>query len=533
MESTPGPQSDNKPHENTEPFADTEDGRNGGESAVEETPPGASSDKTATGSPVSDTQELSSEEVADLISAEYESPEEAAVTDPAAEVPDPKKSGGEEGSTATGPAPDAQPPSAGPADTAAEASDSRRSGNLVRRGLWAAGLIIVLAVSVAAAFLYLSRRAPIQGTLAKNTPPAASAVKDEGAAPDIRPPSNTLLERLKPQQERMDGLRDRMLAKAEEITRLQQHYRESVGQLEAAVLSQKRQAGIDSLKQALATRRIELQLETIRRRQAYIDCLAKPVDRLRQASEELLFLERQHRLQALVFPVCTLVDPEKLAAENDSAFAAYTRSVEALTVDLKKASLPDLEHIWQGLVEKEKRAASNGHPPAPGTSRNAAGDARPNNQLIWREMCEGQWSRKGNLTALSTDAADCLTRWKEPDLFLNGITELSPEVARRLFNWQGTWFCLNGLSELSSETAPYLFNWQGDWLSLNGLTHMSPEASIFLINWKGRTLELTGLAPALMEAEVVVLKHLAQWQRSGGRLHVSERVRQLIEESLP
>ncbi|MFZ0726584.1 MAG: hypothetical protein WAM61_12420 [Desulfobacterales bacterium] len=524
MESTPGPQSDNEPRESTEPSDDDRDGRNGGDSAADETPPAALADKTAIEAPANDTRELSAEEVANLISAEYDSPEESDPTEPAAGGTDQKPSDREEESAATEPAPDFQS-TAGPAKTAAEADEPRCSGKLLRRGLWAAGLIVLLTVSAAVGFLYLTCRPPIQGTLTKDPPPVAAAVKHDKAAPDIRPPVNILLERLQPQQERMDGLRDRMLAKAEEITRLQQHYRESVDQLEAAVLSQIRYAGIDSLKQALETRRMALQLETIRRRKAYIDCLAKPVDRLRQASEELLFLKRKHRLQALVFPVGTLVDPEKLVAENDFALAAGTRSAEALTVDLKKAPLPDLDHIWQGLIEKEKQAASTG------TSRDAAGDARAKNEVIWREMCEGQWRRKGDLTALSIDAADCLTHWKEPDLFLNGIANLSPEVARRLFNWRGTWFCLNGLSEVSAETAPYLFTWQGDWLSLNGLAHLSPEASIFLTGWRGRTLELTGLAPALMEAEVVALKHLAQWQRSGGRLHVSERIRQLIEES--
>ncbi len=541
MESTSGPQSDNEPQENPEPSGDAENGATGGVLAADETSPAAADGTTAIESPVNDTQELSPEEVADLLSAEYGSPEQAEPANPAAGVPDPadpvagmpdqKPTDGEEGREAAGETPDSRS-TAGPAETAAEANDPRRSGKRFQYGLWAAGLVILLTVSAAAGFLFLDRRPAVQVPLAKDPLPAVSTAKDNGAAPGARPPANSLLQRLEPQQERMNGLRDRMLAKAEDLTRLQQHYRESVDRLAAAVLAQKRHAGIVTLQQARENRRIALQLETIRRRQAYIECLAQPVERLRQASEELLFLKRKQQLQALVFPVSTLVDPEKLAAENDSAFAAYTQSAEALTVDLEKAPMPDLHQVWQGLVEKEKQMFPHGTSTATGPSRGAAGNARAHNQLIWREMCDGQWSRKGDLTALSIDAADCLTHWKEPDLFLNGITDLSPEVARRLFKWRGNWFCLNGLSELPAETAPYLFNWQGDWLSLNGLTYLSPEASIFLADWNGRTLELTGLAPALMEAEVVALKHLAQWQRSGGRLHVSEKLRQLIEEAM-
>lgn len=534
MESTPTPQSGNKPHEHAESAAAVKDGKGDGEPLDGGPPPVAPAADTDVKSSGSDTQELSAAEIADLISADDDPPQDAGPLKPAAE------------SRATGEAPGYRPAAGGaepPGDeeVPVEAGAATRSVNVARPGLWAIGLVVLLAVTVAVGSLYLGRRPPsetpadrrpITGTPLKHPPPTASTVKVPGAAPGLCPPADSLLERLTAQQDRLDVLRDRMLAKADEITRLQQHYRESVGRIEDTVLSEKSHAGIDSLKQALATRRIALQLETIRRRKAYIDCLDEPVDRLRRGSEAVLFLKRKHRLQALVHPFCRLIDPAKLIAENDVALAAYTRSAETVTVDLQKASFPDLDQIWQGLIEKEKEAGSNGHPTAAGTLRTLGSKAQANNQLIWREICEEQWTRKGELTTLTVDAADCLTRWKEPDLFLNGITHLSREAARRLFKWRGTWFCLNGLNELSPETAPYLFNWQGEWLSLNGLKHLDPEASIFLANWKGRTLELTGLSPALMEAEVVALKHLAHWQKSGGRLHVSERVRQLIEEAM-
>ncbi|MGA8242109.1 MAG: hypothetical protein WB818_16165, partial [Desulfobacterales bacterium] len=264
---------------------------------------------------------------------------------------------------------------------------------------------------------------------------------------------------------------------------------------------------------------------------AYIDCLAKPADWLLQGSEELLFLKRKHFLQSLISPVSSQIDPEKLAAEKEAALDRYSNSVEALKVDLQKASYQPVDQIWQNLLEQEKQFASNRFPTAPDTQRGSGGGLRVNNQSIWLEICRGRYNRKSELTALSVEAADCLAGWKEPDLFLNGIKELSPETARRLFKWKGSWFCLNGLTDLPPETAEYLLQWNGDWLSLNGVKHLSFESSIFLTGWKGRTLELMGLSTESMESEALVLKHLAQWQRSGGKLFVPEGIRRLLGDS--
>ena len=199
--------------------------------------------------------------------------------------------------------------------------------------------------------------------------------------------------------------------------------------------------------------------------------------------------------------------------------------------DLQKATYHTVDQVWQSLLEREKQFASNHSLTASGTHRDTGGGSQGDNQSIWLEICRGHYDRKSELTALSVEAADCLADWKEPDLFLNGVKELSPEAARRLFNWKGSWFCLNGLTDLPPETAEYLFQWKGDWLSLNGVKHLGFESSIFLTGWKGRTLELMGLSPESMGQEDLVLKHLAQWQRSGGKLFVPERIRRLLVDS--
>jgi hypothetical protein len=435
------------------------------------------------------------------------------------------------------------PIAAGHAPASVEAHVSTRWGDGARIRLRISGLVAFLVLSAAFGFSYLSSwvpagpliaQPPAAGRQLKNSPPSARSTAADPfpkAAAGIQPAADGLLERLNTQQDRMDVLRDQLLGKAEEIANLRRYYRESIREVATAVLVESGSAGIHSLQQALETKRIAFQLETIRRRQAYIACLAEPLDWLRQGSEELLYLKRKHFLQALASPVCSQIDPERMAAEKENAIAQYSNSAQALKVDLIQAPYDTLEHIWQNLLAQEKRLTPTGISAAATPQRESGGDPQANNRSIWNEFRQGRFDRKAELTALSTEAADCLAGWKEPDLFLNGIQQLPAEAARRLFKWKGNWCCLNGLTALPAETAEVLFQWSGAWLSLNGVKHLSLAASIFLAGWKGRTLELMGLSPESMALEPVALKHLAQWQRSGGRLFVSERVRQLLDET--
>ena len=211
-----------------------------------------------------------------------------------------------------------------------------RSTDLIRVGLWGTGLVVLILLLAAFGFSYLNNRPPVK-SIAEKQPAADAHLKTSSESdsrasadsvpkitPNIQSPADSLLLRLKAKQDQMDALRDQMLSKADEIANLRNHYRKSIRQVEAAVLMEKRHGGIHSLQQALETKRIAFELETIRRRQAYIDCLAKPADWLLQGSEELLFLKRKHFLQSLIFPVSSQIDPEKLAAEKEAAFDRYT-----------------------------------------------------------------------------------------------------------------------------------------------------------------------------------------------------------------
>jgi hypothetical protein len=546
MGSTPLNQSDNTPREDTDPAAAATESSDGTAGPIyvdepEATPIDETADALA--KTESDTQELSREEVVALISTDDEVREDAGETVRSDPTTDQKTAEPQETQDLAAEGETDSETGAPHAAASAEPGAPTRSNDLFRVGLWGTGLAVLILLSAAFGFSYLINRPPAK-SIGKKQPAANAHLKtspesDSRAAadsvpkvlPNIQSPADSLLLRLNAKQDQMDALRDQMLSKADEIENLRNHYRKSIRRVEAAVLMEKRYGGIHSLQQALETKRIALELETIRRRQAYIDCLAKPADWLLQGSEELLFLKRKHVLQSLIFPVSSQIDPEKLAAEKEAAFDRYSNSVEVLEVDLQKASYQPVEQIWQNLLEQEKQFASNRFPAPPDTQQGSGGGLQVNNQSIWLEICRGRYNRKSELTALSAEAADCLAGWKEPDLFLNGIKELSPETARRLFKWKGSWFCLNGLTDLPRETAEYLFQWKGDWLSLNGVTHLSFESSIFLTGWKGRTLELMGLSPESMESEALALRHLAQWQRSGGKLFVPEGIRRLLGDS--
>ena len=508
MGSTPLNQSDNEPREDTDSVAAPKNSNGTGNSADVVGPVAEPTDDAADAleKTESDTQELSREEVVTLISSGNENREDVeesdrtilAVSDPATdreaaephEIPVLTAEDEPEFATVTR-----------HAEAFTESGAATLSTGLIRVGLWGTGLVILIFILAAFGLSYLKNRPPAKSTAGKQpaatthrktSPESGSRASADSVSkikPAIQSPSDGLLLRLTSKQDQLDAIRDQLLSKADEIANLQDHYRKSIRQVEAAVLTEKRHAGIHSLQQALGTKRMALQLETIRHRQAYIDCLAKPADWLLQGSEELLFLKRKHSLESLIFPVCSQIDPEKLAAEQEAAFGHYINSVEALRVDLQEASYHPLAQIWQNLLEQEKQFASSRTLTASGTRQGSGGGSQADNQSIWLEICRGRYNRKSELTALSVEAADCLADWKEPDLFLNGIKELSPETARRLFKWKERWLCLNGLTDLPPETAEYLFQWNGECLSLNGVKHLNVESSIFLKGWKGRTLK--------------------------------------------
>jgi hypothetical protein len=149
---------------------------------------------------------------------------------------------------------------------------------------------------------------------------------------------------------------------------------------------------------------------------------------------------------------------------------------------------------------------------------------------IAAQPCKGNFMSNSELTALSAQAAKCLSKSQETDLFLNGIEELSPEAAKYLFQWDGKWICLNGLKKLPPKVARHLWNWKGQWISLNGLSDLTLDSVKDLPKWQGTRLELMGLTYQGKPWEQMGLKYLERWENSGGKVFVPHKIRKIMDQ---
>ena len=306
-------------------------------------------------------------------------------------------------------------------------------------------------------------------------------------------------------------LRDELLAKREEIYRLKLHYRNGIAELKDQIYREIQAADISSFEEALQNKRIELHLRTIQRRQVYIEELEKPDLWAHMGSEELLFLKRKTLIDLDMESVASGVDLDRHMRYLNSAIQKYQPSAEKLAVDPPPERQTSLETIWSQIriQQSEHMQASVGE----------------KNEKIIGEICSGDFTRVAQLTAITPKAAKCLARMDGSELFLNGLTRLTAKDAEYLFKWKGNWICLNGVKQLSPAVARYLFNWGGDWISLNGLTELPPELALYLTEWKGNQLELMGLDHEKSKPDERALKYLALWETMGGKLFISDHVR--------
>ncbi len=309
----------------------------------------------------------------------------------------------------------------------------------------------------------------------------------------------------------VDHLRNKLLAKKEEIYRLKLHYRNGISDLQDQIANEMQQAGISTLVQALKNRRIELDIRTIQRRENYIRELDKPDLWVHGGSEELLFLKRKAELDLQMVDIASGIDMDRHMRYINSAIQKYQPSAEKLAVDPLPVETTPIEAIWDQIIQKQADMAKT-----PVGSKD---------KDIISEICSGNYTRMAELSTITPEAARCLSRVNSSDLFLNGLTRVSTEDAKYLFQWQGNWICLNGIKELSPAVARHLFRWNGSWISLNGLSEFPPELAVYLMEWKGNQLELMGLKYNESKPDLKALKYLALWETMGGKLHVSDGVR--------
>ncbi len=361
--------------------------------------------------------------------------------------------------------------------------------------------------------------------LQKTSDPLPSAVSEPAPAPPPmtrqQAPAPSPVEKndeISATLEEATQLRDQLLAKKEEIYELDLYYRNGISELEQNIFQEARKEGITSYQQALKNKRIELNLRTIQRRQAYIKELQRPSRWLNSGVEELLYLTRKTQVDLAIDDIAEGVDINKHKRHLSAAIQKYRPEAEKLAVDLPESNLVPLETIWQQITKLE--------------DKNDQISLNSKDAKIVEEICSGNFSRIAELTTISPETASCVAQMKGADLFLNGVTKLSPAAAQNLFQWKGNWICLNGVKELSPAVAQQLFKWPGNWISLNSLANFPPELGLYLLKWEGQQLELMGLNTFNKEFDQKALKFLTLWEATGGKLFVSDEIREAMKNKL-
>lgn len=398
-----------------------------------------------------------------------------------------------------------------------------------RRYLAAAAMAAVLLVAGIGLFLLRSGRPvpPPEPVAASPAPAAGTEAGTRAPSATIAPHASDPLDRkFTVQLEELTALREELLIRAGTLAEIQGDYRSAIDRVLDEILEEKRRNAVRGLPRALEIPALALRLATIQRRQAYIRCLDAPVAELEKSAEDLLFLKRKSEIQRLIVDACPDLSLSRLIEQNRQVLTEYRAIPRQLHVDLNSVRRRPMEEIWQAVVEREKQYALRSYPDSRESPRAASLE---DDRQIWQELCSGRFSRKSQLGSLSAEAAACLARSDEPDLFLNRLAQLGPEAARRLVQWKGKWLCMNGLHELTPEVARTLFAWEGRWISLNGLEMLPFDASMYLSRWEGHTLELMGLSARKMKQDPLALRHLRLWEAEGGKLFVADEVRRLME----
>ena len=315
--------------------------------------------------------------------------------------------------------------------------------------------------------------------------------------------------------EEAEKLRNDLLEKKEEIYKLKLHYRNGIVELSDQIDREIRETNVSSFEQAIQNKRIELNLRTIQRRQAYIEELEQPDQWVHKGSEELLFLKRKTLVDIQIADIASGIDLNRHMRYINAAIQKYQPSAEKLAVDDYTSHFTPLETIWSQIKNQKKiKVQTRGN---------------PKDEKIIAEICAGNFMRIAELSAMTAKAAKCLSQMKGSNLFLNGLKRLTPEEAKYISQWPGNWICLNGVNKLPPAVAKYLFKWEGNWISLNGLDEFPPELALYLMEWKGNQLELMGLNYHKKKPDQKALKYLALWETMGGKLFVSEGVRKEME----
>ncbi len=336
-----------------------------------------------------------------------------------------------------------------------------------------------------------------------------AAVHEAGPPEPEKAPTEDTAYRLNEWVENLTILRREIASKKDEIIKLKKYYKNRITEKEKEIAPIIVQKKFRSFSKAIRNTRLELALRAIQRRYAYIAKLDSPLQRLEAADEEILYYQRLAQIYQLMAGVLSALPIEKLDKELETVFSKNNEAIKLLGLNKEDISLPPLETVWKRVYTDISRSRS----------MIPAVKADPFNRKIWKQICNGDFSRMHQLTILSPEAAKCLLNWQGKDLYLNDLKELSPEVARILSQWPGEWLSLNGISRLTPEAARYLALWPGKRLSLNGLTELPSDVTSELSKWRGEQLEMIGL------------KNIGRWDNYATKLFLSEKLRRKLESA--
>ena len=369
-----------------------------------------------------------------------------------------------------------------------------------RIGPFVTGIIsALLIISVLFALFIYSKKPELEPDKIQASPPPAQAFKSETLFQKKRfKPDN--LSPIDHELSKVVDLIKSLQNKQRAIANLKQQYKKGIDEAENAILKEKHDKGLTTYQNAQKEKRIELYLRMIQRRQIYIAELDRLLEQLDLNTEELLYLKRQIEIDMLMVDVIKGINSDKLAKRINTIIQQHIHDADKLTLNTKEARPQSLKSIWEKISKSDLQKA-------------CLSKEDITNREIWQEICDGNFDRKHELTALSLESAKYLSEWQGKDLFLGKLIKLSSEEAKYLSQWKGKWLSLNGLSELSPEAAKHLSQWKGNRLSLNGLKKVSPEVVEYLSQWQGEELEL------------VSLKGISHWDESGKKVYLAGRHR--------
>ncbi|MCJ7580769.1 MAG: hypothetical protein MUP98_09585, partial [Candidatus Aminicenantes bacterium] len=295
-------------------------------------------------------------------------------------------------------------------ETDIEGNDEGEEDTKRRRriGPFVIGIITaILIISVLFALFTYSKKPEPEPDKVQVTPSPAQAFKSETLfqkkrfKPDNPSPIDQELSKV------VDLIKS-LQNKQKAIANLKQQYEKGIDEAENEILKEKRGKGLATYQDAQKEKRVELYLRMIQRRQVYIAELDRLLEQLVLNTEELLYLKRQIEIDMLMVNVIKGMNSDKLAKRIDTIIQQHIHDADKLTLNTKDARLQSLESIWKKISKSDLQKA--------GVSKEEI-----TNREIWQEICDGNFDRKHELTALSLESAKYLSEWQGKDLFLGKL----------------------------------------------------------------------------------------------------------------